>query len=316
MPLPVPPSTPSSRRARGTASGTCGELAQGVLPDGTPFVVTCPIDRGTAIEVVVEPADTLSVAGVPVESAYLERALRRTAELVELAPSRITVEHRSGLYVGKGMASSTADIVAAARALSSAAGLPLRPEELAELAAAIEPTDGIMYDGVAASNPRTGARVRTWDWWPQFLVVMAIPPTSFATAGAQFEGQAELAADYADLLAQLDAAVDRRDAAAFAEQATRSAQLNEAFLPSPTFGLLQPHAERLGALGVCVAHTGTVAGLLFDAGIAGHAAAFAAARELEVLAPSDVQISTAKTREWPGDRALAGSGARHRRVGD
>ncbi len=316
MPRPVSPRLPSARRARGTASGTCGELAQGVLPDGTPFVVTCPIDRGTAIEVTVEPAESLAIVGVPAEAAFLERALRRTAELVELAPSRIRVEHRSGLYVGKGMASSTADIVAAARALSTAAGLPLRAEELAELAAAIEPTDGIMYDGIAASDPRTGARVRAWDWWPQFVVVMAIPETSFATAGARFVGQEALAGDYADLIGALDAAVEARDATAFAAQATRSARLNEAFLPSPMLALLEPRAEELGALGICVAHTGTVAGLLFDASADGHAAAFAAARALEASTPAGVQISTAKTREWPHARVLAGVGGHHRRAGD
>lgn len=316
MPAPDPSRSPPARRARGTASGTCGELAQGVLPDGTGFVVTCPIDRGTAIEVMVEPANRLEIVGVPAESVYLDRALRRAAELVELGPSRITVEHRSGLYVGKGMASSTADIVAAARALSTAVGLPLRPEELAELAAAIEPTDGIMFDGITASDPRTGARVRTWDWWPQYVVVMAIPPESFATAGARFVGQEQLAGEYADLLTQLDVAIEARDAAAFAAQATRSAEFNEAFLASSTFAFLGPRAARLGALGTCVAHTGTVAGLLFDAGPEGHGAAFAASRELERVAPRGVQISTARTRPWPASRPLAGSGAHHRRSGD
>lgn len=298
------------------ASGTCGELAQGVLPDGTSFVVTCPIDRGTAIELTVEPADVLTIHGLPPDASFLERALRRTAELVELGPSRITVEHRSALYVGKGMASSTADIVAAARALSAAVGLPLRTEELAELAAAIERTDGIMYDGIVASDPRTGARVRTWDWWPQFVVVMAIPPATFETSDAQFEGQEQFADEYADLLGQLDAAVEARDAAAFAAQSTRSAQLHERFLPSKMLEFLLPHASRVGALGACVAHTGTVAGLLFDASPQGHVAASSAARALESLAPAGVQITTARTRPWPAERPLAASVEYQRRSTD
>ncbi len=309
------PQTPA-RRARAVASGTCGELAQGVLPDGTAFVVTCPIDRGTAIEVSVEPADALSILGAPADSVFLERALRRTAELVELGPARITVERHSALYVGKGMASSTADIVAAARALSVAAGLPLRTEELAELAAAIEPTDGIMYDGIVAADPRTGLLIRDWDWWPQFVVVMAIPPTTFDTSEARFTGQDRLASEYADLLAQLDAAVAERDLAAFAEQATRSAQLNAEFLPSPVFAQLAPHAGRLGALGACVAHTGTVAGLLFPATPEGHTTAAAAARDLEARLSPELQISTARTRPWPTERPLAASADLHRRSTD
>lgn len=312
--LPSPASP--VRRARSVAHGTCGELAQGVLPDGTPFVVTCPIDRGSAVEVTLTPADTLTIEGVPAGAEFLERALRRTAELVELGPSRVTVEHHSALYVGKGMASSTADIVAAARALSTAAGLPLRPDEVAELAAAIEPTDGIMFEGIVASNPQTGERLRRWDWWPQFVVVMVIPPTTFHTSAAQFEGQERLAADYADLLARLDAAVDARDAAAFAAQSTRSAHLHEAFLPSPVLALLEPRAGSLGALGVCVAHTGTVAGLLFPCTREGTAAAAGAARELEAVLPRDLQVTTARTRPWPVERPVVRTRGRDRRSTD
>ena len=320
LPSPMSAALPSPglpvRRARALAAGTCGELAQGVLPDGTSFVVTCPIDRGTAIEVAITPAQTLAITGVPPEASYLERALRRTAELLELGPCRISVDRHSALYVAKGMASSTADIVAAARALSAAASLPLRTEELAELAAAIEPTDGIMYDGIVAADPGTGLRLRGWDWWPQFVVVMAIPPTTFETSAARFPDQDRLADEYADLLDRLDAAVEAQDAAAFAEQATRSARLNEAFHTSPVLADLELHADRLGALGACVAHTGTVAGLLFPATPDGHMAASNAARDLEKQLSDDIHITTARTPAWPGTRPLTAAGDHQRRSTD
>ncbi|MBJ7472361.1 MAG: hypothetical protein JHD16_13725 [Solirubrobacteraceae bacterium] len=312
LPSPAPP----VRRARSVAHGTCGEIAQGVLPDGTPFVVTCPIDRGVAVEVEVTAAPSLTIEGLPPGAQFLERALRRTAELVELGPCRMRVEHHSALYVGKGMASSTADIVAAARALSTAVGLPLRQEELAHLAASIEPTDGIMFDGIAASNPRTGERVRRWDWWPQYEIVMVIPPTTLETSAASFAGQDAWADEYAQLLAQLDAAVERRDAAAFAAQATRSGQLNEAFVPSPVRALIEPRAASLGALGVCTAHTGTVAGLLFPHTREGRASASAAARELEAVLPRDLQVTTAQTRPWPVERPVVRSREHQRRATD
>lgn len=288
-----------SVRARNVAPGTCGELAQGVLPDGTPFVVTCPIDRATHIEVRVTPSASFEIVGVPHGRRYLELALRRTAELIGLEPSRIDVVHRSDLPVGKGMASSTADIVAASRALAQAAGVALRAEAVAELAAGIEPSDGVMYDGVVVADRRTGALVRAWNWWPSFTVVMVIPPATFATAAARFDGQEASASEYAALLDRLDAAVDRRDAVAFAEVATRSAQLGQRFVANDAFAHLAPLAGELGALGVCAAHTGTVAGLLFPRTRGGETAASHARHHLRASLPPDHEVVLTHTPSAP-----------------
>lgn len=311
----APSPSPARRRARNVAPGTCGELAQGVLTDGTPFVVTCPIDRGTSIEVTLTPAPQLEIVGVPAGLDYLTRALRRAAELIELGPCRIEVEHHTALYVGKGMASSTADIVAGARALALAAGLPLRPDEVAELAAAIEPSDGIMYDGIVAADPRTGLRLRSWTWWPQYVVVMVIPPDTFMTSAACFDGQERLAGDYDALLSRLDDAVDRRDDEAFAREATRSALLGQEFVASEAFARLHPRAADFGAVGTCAGHTGTVAGLLFTRTREGHAAAAEAERVLRAELPVGHQVTTARTPDWPAQRPASTLGHR-RRAGD
>lgn len=295
----APSPVPTLRRGRGAARGTCGEIAQGKLPDGTPFVVTCPIDRGTTVEVTLSPSATLEFAGIPHGLTRLEEALRRTIELLELGPCRVTVRHRRSLPIGKGMASSTADVVAASRAMAHAAGEELSPEELATLATSIEPSDGVMYPGIVVADRRTGQRLRTWDWWPSFSVVIVEPPEDFATAEARFDGQDAHAADYAGLLDHLDDAVARRDLHRFARAATRSAELGQAYVPNAAFSWLAPRAAAWGALGVCAAHTGTVAGLLFPRTRAGEAAAAAAERSVRSTAPATYRVSTARTPSSP-----------------
>lgn len=289
------PTSSVARRGRDVAPGTCGELAQGVLPDGTPFVVTCPIDRGTTIEVTLSDAAAFEIVGVPSGRTRLHQALLRTAELVELEPCRISISHDTALPIGKGMASSTADIVAASRALAAAAGVALSPEEVATLAVAIEPSDAVMYAGIVAADRRTGVPIRAWDWWPSFTVVAVIPPTTFATADACLAGQARFADDYASLLGRLDEAVARRDEGAFARVATRSAELGQPAVANPTFGLLAGQSERLGALGVCAAHTGTVAGLLFPRTRAGEADAAGACDALATALPADHELVVVHT---------------------
>lgn len=294
------PAAPAPLLARGQSPGTCGELAQGVLPDGTAFVVTCPIDRGTTVEVSLSPASSLEIVGVPAGRERLAQALRRTAELLELSPHRVTVSHATELPVGKGMASSTADIVAASRALAAAAGMALAPEHLAALASSIEPSDGVMYDGIVAADRRTGALVRAWDWWPSFTVVAVVPPATFATADARLDTQRQHAEEYAALLARLDAAVVARDAAAFARVAARSAELGQSVVSNRVFVRLAARVDEFGALGVCAAHTGTVAGLLFPRTREGHSAAAAAARALRIDLPADVDVTVAHTPDRLG----------------
>lgn len=114
---------PAERRTgRATAPGTCGELVQGVLASGDHFHGTCPIERGPTVALQARSARQNLVTGLAGGQAKLAQALLRTARVLGTGPLAITMATRSELYVGKVMGSSTADIVAGARALAAAHG--------------------------------------------------------------------------------------------------------------------------------------------------------------------------------------------------
>lgn len=251
------------RTGAATAAGTCGELAQGVLPSGQRFHVTCPIDRYASASVRVFPARVTTIVGLPEAMWKTRRAMLRAARLLELPPTTIEIEHHSELAPAKGLASSTADILAAVRALADAHAITVDDVTLGRLAAAVEPTDGVMYDGIVAVDQHAGTPLRRWTWWPQFTIAMVTPPGRRETGRRGAPVSARHAAEYADLLATLDEAVRHREADAFAQQATRSARLSEAVVPNPVLTTLLPHLGALGAAGICVGHSGTVCGLLF-----------------------------------------------------
>jgi len=140
----------------------------------------------------------------------------------------------------------------------------------------------------------TGALVRRWDWTPQFTIAMFIPEQTLNTVDVSFTGQSHLAHEYESMLAELDAAVATRDAARFAAQCTRSAELNEGFVSNPVFRVVAPRVEQLGALGICVGHTGTVCGLLFPAGYADSLATQSG--EWSRLAGSSTRLRITSTR--------------------
>ena len=86
----------------------------------------------------------------------LEQSLYETARILQLEPLEMRVDHWSDLDVGKGMGSSTADIVAGARAVVAACDCSLSPEQLARIATSIESSDGSMYPGIVAFNQKLG----------------------------------------------------------------------------------------------------------------------------------------------------------------
>jgi L-threonine kinase len=251
------------REGRGSAPGTCGEFIQGLLPDGTRFHVTCPINMSSTVVAKLRPADEMSVIGLRDHQSKLALAIEYTVDRLEIGPQEVTIWPWSDIDVGKGMGSSTADVLAGIRAVANAVGRQLDESEEGALAARVESSDGSMYPGIAAVNHKTCEMVKAWDWFPEFAIVMLVPRERVDTPSVPFTGQEELAEDYASLLANMDIAIAERSLSRFAQQSTRSAELNQRFLVNPYSRTLSKQLDELGALGLNVGHTGTVCGLLF-----------------------------------------------------
>jgi len=284
-----------------SAAGTCGELVQGFTSMGEPFHVTCPIAKTSTVTVTVRASPELMITQIDPGLSKLAQSLRLTSQLLELEPLEIRVEHWSDLEVGKGMGSSTADIVAGARALATAAGRKLSSEQLAKIATSIESSDGSMYPGIVAFNQKTAHVVAEYPWWPQFVIVMVTPPQVFNTESANFGGKERLGTEFDEILATLADAAVRHDTSAFADAASHSAGLNQRFVPNPYHALLEDRVADFGALGINVGHTGTVLGLLFDAADpAAMKSAAAATVELQQLLPGTVKIDITLTPASPG----------------
>jgi L-threonine kinase len=257
---------------RGTAPGTCGEFAQGPLPDGTQYHVTCPINKSATVAVEIRKADEFSVLGLQLRrdeehpqnsQEKLELALKGACNYFELGPVAIRAREWSDLHVGKGMGSSTADVLAGIRAVANAVGEHLTPELEGKLATSVESSDGTMYPGIAVVDQKTGIHLRDWAWYPEFVIVMLVPEDSVDTEAISFAGKEQLAPEYEGLLAGFDRAVESRSISDFAALSTRAFELNAPYLVNPHAHALVSRLPELGALGLNVGHTGTVCGVLY-----------------------------------------------------
>lgn len=236
--------------------GSCGELVQGYW-QGEPFLVTCPINRYTTVHV---SSGLAGCCGLGRKASLALQAVCR-----HLGKERLPwgIRLTSELPRGKGMASSSADIAAVIAAVSLAWGKPLPVEEILQLAVRIEPTDGTFFRGIVCLDQLHG-RLRQ-----SYHLAGRLPLTVFDTGGtvdtvAFHREAAQEAPAYSKLQMQgIQQLLRSGTAQGLAAAATRSALLHQAVLPKPCLPELLADAQSLGALGLNVAHSGTVIGIFW-----------------------------------------------------
>jgi len=249
-----------------------GELIQGGWrQDGTvrPCLVTLPRnDRVSTCRLELYEAEGLEI--VPRWKGKALRAARIALARFGLprATGRLTLN--SQVETGLGLGSSTADVVAAIRACAAALEVALRPEEIAAIAVEAElAVDPLMFDSHALLfAPRSGEILEHWgDWYPAYVLFSC----NLADAGAGIDTLSlsplytESEADrFEDIVGTAREGFARRDPALIAAAATRSAILNQSRVPLARFAALDGLARDTGALGVQVAHSGVVGGVLLD----------------------------------------------------
>lgn len=252
--------------AAAAAPGACGELVQGQFEDGRDFLVTLPVSLWTKVHLKLTPVSSeiqRSTAG----KEKTQQAIRKTLDYLDYPSYGATFAVLSEIPEGKGMASSTADIVAACRATADALGRPLSAEEISRIAISIEPSDGIMHPGVATYNHRRGELIERLGELPPMRLLALDLGGSVDTL--QFNKKEK---NYSKKeLAKIEAAyqlvkigLGEGNLEKIGRAATMSAKINQRLLPKPDLDRLIEIAKRHKSYGVCIAHSGTIAALIFD----------------------------------------------------
>ncbi|SDF07560.1 GHMP kinase [Sporolituus thermophilus] len=245
------------------APGTCGELVQGTI-DGENFLITCPVDLYSEVEIIGDGRPHRNVGSKTLT------AVRKTLQYLGHGEAQLSVRVCSDLPVGKGMASSSADISAACQAAALYVGRCLTPDEIADIALSIEPTDGLFYPGIMMIDHVHG-RIRRFLGMPPALFI-AVFDVGGQVDTQCFNRRSDLAGLNAAKEKQVRQALElvRRglatgDSSLIGQGATISAIANQAILYKPCLETIIELTVRFGAVGVNVAHSGTVLGVLFPA---------------------------------------------------
>lgn len=251
------------RIGKGRCNGTFGELLQGEL-NGRPFLVTLPIDALQSKAVFLPSLTESQVLGAP----YKLKATQACEKLLELFDIRCggTLKLASNIPVGKGLASSSADIVAAIRATAASFDLPVTAEIISAIACEIEPTDGVMYQDAVSYDHVHGELIESLGSLPSFgllgIDVGGIVDTiRFNRLVKSYDVKDRQKFSEAYELVKLG--IRTNNLAPIFQASTISARINQKLLPNPHFSQFEKLALKYNA-GVVVAHSGTVIGILFD----------------------------------------------------
>ena len=248
-------------RGKAAAPGTCGELVQGTIK-GEPYLISCPIDLWSEVEVEVrEPVEYRDGLGKSCRAAQL------ALEYLGLPYSAVSIKRITVLPESKGMSSSTADIAATCQAIARAFNRELSPEVIAAIAAKIEPSDGQMYPGITICNHLTGEPRKYLGEAPPLKLVVADPGGSVDTV--LFNCRQDLASKNFQKEPMVRQAIElvtrgilTGDWEMMGRGSTISAQANQVLLPKPYLAQWRQWAAEVRALGVLVAHSGTVMGMI------------------------------------------------------
>jgi uncharacterized protein involved in propanediol utilization len=249
-----------------------GELIQGQLQDHNQrcrrFLISLPCDR-LCSTVTFAPVFGERLTVEPVHKMKICKVVELTLEKFGFSQLGGTILVESNITEGKGYGSSTADCVAGALAAAAAVDRNLTDDEVAEVVVAAEIAsdnlmfsravlfahrEGVVLEEIGPRLPRLevlgidtdmGGRVNTLDFDPATYDQRQID---------RFEA----------LVAGVRRAIRDQDLALLGRMATSSAVINEQFLPKPMFSELHRLAQCVNALGIAVAHSGTVLSFLFD----------------------------------------------------
>ena len=251
---------------------------QGMI-NGTHFLITCPIDMYSVATVEISRGDG-TLRG-PEDSPKACRAVQATLEFLGETGVESRLSLNSRLPHGKGMASSTADVAAAVAATAAALCEELSPAQLAEIALGVEPSDGVMFPDIAIFDHREGRITRSLGRSPPMRVLIldfgGIVDTLEFNQIDRLSVLGQLELRMVEAVALIEDGIRTGDPRSIGRGATISALANRQVLFNPYLESTLELAAQMGAVGVNVAHSGTVIGMLFtdDAPVVERAAALA-----------------------------------------
>ena len=247
----------------GICPASCGEFVQGVM-DRAEYLCSYAVDLYSTAEV-EEKLNNINLG--PLKSRKAIEAVFKKFNIPVEESKNISLKIRSKIPVGKGMASSTADIGATIKATLSMLNKTLTGEEISKLAVKIEATDSLLLNQHSIFNPLTADIKKYLGGINDAKVVILEPSDILDTKSIRMTPNyktykmqnKEIIKKSFELL---DEGLAKNDLNLIGKACTYSGLANENIHKKPFLEKIIDISDKYGCYGVNIAHSGTVIGIL------------------------------------------------------
>ena len=249
------------------------------------FYVVCPASCGEFVQGFLDNEEYLSsyainlfsVATLEEGKEIIQKGPKKSRRAMELVfekfglpvdeTKNISLNIKSQIPVGKGMASSTADIGATIKATLSMLNKTLTGEEISKLAVKIEATDSLLLNQHSIFNPLTADIKKYLGGINDAKVVILEPSDILDTKSIRMTPNyktykmqnKEIIKKSFELL---DEGLAKNDLNLIGKACTYSGLANENIHKKPFLEKIIDISDKYGCYGVNIAHSGTVIGIL------------------------------------------------------
>ncbi|WP_181389580.1 hypothetical protein [Leucothrix pacifica] len=253
----------SSFTAYGKSFASFGEIAQGRLSSGKDFLVSLPIDLWSECKLVCKATHGNTLIDAPrAKARQLAELLVTKLELQQGLSIQLGFE--SNIPIGKGLSSSTADLLAVIRAFESGFDFQLIQTAISELLVKIEQHDPLHYESCVAYDHRRGKLLQDFKYIPDYQIIGIDQGGTLSTQAynSTLRFDDDYITSYDQLYHSLAEAFMQRDDLKIARCATKSAAIHARRTHNHWLKNVLSHAESWDILGVVATHSGTCAGVI------------------------------------------------------
>lgn len=253
-------------KSYGICPASCGEFVQGILDENKEYLCSYAVNMYSTVKVEEK------LKNIDIGPKKSRRAIEKVFEKFNLPvkeTKNISLNICSNIPIGKGMASSTADIGATIKATLCLIDKSLTNEEISVLAAEIEPTDSIFIEEGNVFNPLNGKVKKNLGNITNSRVVVLEPNRTLDTIELRkISNYNELKLKNADITKEafqlLEQGIKNNDLTMVGNACTMSSLANESIVKKQYLREIIEISKQYGAYGVNIAHSGTVIGILID----------------------------------------------------
>ncbi len=252
-------------KSYGICPASCGEFVQGIL-DNEEYLSSYAIDM-FSIVTLEEKKEDINL-GPKKSRIAIEKVFERF-NIPKEDSKNISLNIESKIPVGKGMASSTADIGATIKATLSMIGETLEREEISLIASQIEPTDSILLYKNSIFNPMNANIKKYLHPLNNARVIILEPDEILKTSEIRnnpnyLDIKLENKSIIEESFKLLEVGLRDKNLELVGKACTLSSLANENIHKKPYLDEIIKLSNEVKSYGVNIAHSGTVIGILID----------------------------------------------------